>query len=235
MRTLSFRVRCGLGLALLAWAAPWSAQTTYDAVDEQLGRMIAAALVHHPQPQALEARAAERDAQAAVHGGLPEAMLNYRWFGAGPETRVGPQRHGIELRQPIDWPGARRQAASVDRHHAEADRLQAAAFRRQLIADVKRSYFELAHLQEALAVNTEERVLMERYEQIALDRYANGQGNQQSVVKAQTEVSRLDERRRLAGRRVCKPRRLSSPARKARESSESGERADGEPWFATHG
>jgi outer membrane protein TolC len=56
-------------------------------------------------------------------------------------------------------------------------------------------YFEAAYLQEALRVNDEEQDLLRRFESIALKRYATGQGIQQSVVKVQTEISLLDDRR----------------------------------------
>lgn len=188
-----------LSLAIaLGFAQPPSAQQKqipYAPIDRQLDRWIETALREQPTFELLESRVEERTLAAETHAGLPDPMLSYRLFGSSPETRVGPQRQAIEFRQPLGWKGARDKAAARDRHLAEAGRWSIVAEQQRLVAELKRHYVELAYLQEALAVNAEERGVMSRFEQITLNRYANGQGDQQSVIKVQTELSRLAERR----------------------------------------
>ncbi len=81
---------------------------------------------------------------------------------------------------------------------------------RSLVAALKRVYLEAAYLQEALAINADERAILERFEQIALTRYSTGEGIQQSVIRVQTDISRLtDQRIALRERLASVERRIA--------------------------
>ena len=137
-------------------------------------------------------------------------QLGYTYFASTPETRVGPQVHGLELSQGIPWGGKRRLQAEREESLASGATWEASDLERRLVADLKRAYFEVAYLQEALTINSEEQELLRRFESIALKRYSTGEGIQQSVVKVQTEISRLDDRRtNLQQRLDSLARRLS--------------------------
>ena len=55
--------------------------------------------------------------------------------------------------------------------------------------------YALDSLFEALKITEEDLSTLRRYESIALTRYETGTGIQQNVVKVQSEISRLNERR----------------------------------------
>jgi len=214
---LGLLLACAAGLpGLQAFAADppdeAAAQApSFHAVDPQLAQLIAILLEENPR--ALSARAAtrstrEREAQVTS---LPNPTLTYRYYAETPETRVGPQRQALELSQGVPWFGKREQQGRRAAHQAAAAEWQARELELELVAELKRHYFEAAFVQEALAVNADEILLLRRFERIALTRYSTGEGIQQSVIKVQTDISRLvdgetalRQRLDLATRRIAR-------------------------------
>ncbi len=163
------------------------------ASDSQLKELIAALLEGNPEIRSARARWRSRSERVPQARSLPDPELNYRYFAQSPETRVGPQEQTLELSQTVPWKGKRSLQAEQAESVALSAAWQAQDLERLLVAELKRAYFETAYLQEALAVNAGERDLLRRFESIALKRYATGEGIQQSVVKVQTDITRLDD------------------------------------------
>jgi outer membrane protein TolC len=167
----------------------------FHAVDDQLRALIETALTENPQLQSAWTLSKSSFERVAQERSLPDLQLGYRYYVAPPETRVGPQQHTFEISQAVPWGGKRRLQAQRAENLAASRTWEAEDLQRRVVADLKRAYFEAAYLREALRVNEEERELLRRFESIALKRYSTGQGIQQNVVKVQTELSRLDDRR----------------------------------------
>jgi outer membrane protein TolC len=162
--------------------------------DRQLSKLIETLLEDNPQIVSLWARSRSLFERAPQEKSLPDPQLTYRYFAKTPETRVGPQEHWLEFSQGVPWGGKRGLQARRAETLASGTTWEAGNVERRLVAGLKRAYFEAAYLQEALTVNSEERELLRRFESIALKRYTTGQGIQQSVVKVQTDISRLEDR-----------------------------------------
>jgi len=195
-------------IARPAAASDWP-EDRFHVPDSQSRDLIATLLLESPQLRSSWARSQSRMERVPQARSLPEMQFRYTYFASTPETRVGPQTQGLELSQVVPWGGKRRLQAERDESLAVGATWEAADLERMLVADLKHAYFEAAYLQEALEINSEERELLRRFESIALKRYSTGEGIQQSVVKVQTEISRLDDgrtdlRRRLdaMGRRI---------------------------------
>jgi outer membrane protein TolC len=161
--------------------------------DDQLRRLVDTLLAENPRLASAWARSESSFERVPQERSLPDPLLSYRYFAETPETRVGPQEHMLELSQGVPWSGKRRLQAERAESMASGFTWEVEDLERGLVADLKRAYFEAAYLHEALRVNLEERELLERFESIALRRYSTGQGIQQSVVKVQTDVSRLED------------------------------------------
>jgi outer membrane protein TolC len=166
----------------------------FHLVDDQMHGLIETLLAENPWIASAWTRSRSSFEQVDGQRSLPDPLISYRYYAETPETRVGPQEHQFELSQTLPWGGKRRLQAERAENAAAGQTWEAENLERRAVADLKRSYFEAAYLQEALRVNGEERELLRRFEGIALKRYATGQGIQQSVVKVQTEISRLDDR-----------------------------------------
>ncbi len=185
-----------------------SVEQDFHAVDGQLVELIDKLLCDNPAVHAARDRWAAGVEGVEQARALPDPQLTYRLFLEQPETRVGPQRHGLEFSQRVPWPGKR----SLQARRAELASTTAAWNARdlegELVAELKSTYFEAAYLQEALAVNADEVTMLRRFERIALTRYSTGEGIQQNVVKVQTDISRL------AATRVSIRRQLDTVTRR---------------------
>jgi cobalt-zinc-cadmium efflux system outer membrane protein len=170
--------------------------------DQQLTGLIQDLLATQPLLLAARARWQASSEVIAQEKALPDPLVTYRWFASTPETRVGPQEHALEVSQQVPWRGKRGSASQRAAHLAGSAAWNVRGQARTLVARLKHDYFHAAYLQEALAINQEESDLLRRFEAIALTRYATGMGIQQSVVKVQTEISRLVDQRINLRRRL---------------------------------
>jgi outer membrane protein TolC len=191
-------------------AATGAFEDRFHAPDGQARVLIETLLEGNPQIRSTWARSQARFERVDQARSLPDMQLGYTYFASTPETRVGPQSHRLEFSQGVPWGGKRKLQARREETLASGATWEAADLERRLVAELKRAYFEAAYLQEALMINSEERELLRRFESIALKRYSTGEGIQQSVVKVQTDISRLDDRQTdLQERLDAVARRLS--------------------------
>jgi outer membrane protein TolC len=98
---------------------------------------------------------------------------------------------GLGVAQEFPWPGKRSLRAQVAGAQAEAMRTQSGAVSRLVVEQVKMTYFKLAYLQATLDILLRDDKLLVEMEQTAESRYRVGQGNQQEVLKAQLQHTRI--------------------------------------------
>jgi outer membrane protein TolC len=182
----------------------------FHQTDRQLARLIRELLESNPEVLSARAASLSRLERVSQESSLPDPRLSYRYFVDTPETRVGSQEQGLEISQQLPWFGKRELQGKRAGHLATGLSWRARDVERYMVAELKHTYFNLAYLQEALAINGDEAELLHRFERIALTRYSTGSGNQQSVIKVQTDISRLAdqkialrERFEIARRRVA--------------------------------
>jgi len=182
--------------------APLVAGEDFHVSDPRLSELLELLLEENPRLRA--ARAGWRSATERVEraGALPDPLLSYRYYARTPETRVGPQEHGLELSQAVPWKGKLGLETERAERMAENSLWGLRDLERALVAELKRAWFDALYLREALDVNAGERELLRGFEEIALTRYANGEGIQQDVVKVQTQISRLSDRELLLRRQL---------------------------------
>ncbi|MEM9556739.1 MAG: TolC family protein [Acidobacteriota bacterium] len=160
-------------------------------------------LERNPELARARHHAAARAVRAPQVRSLPDPVAALTWFVLPPETRVGPQRLSIAVRQAIPWLAgleAREQAALWAAAAAEAElesrRLQVLTELRRLV--IERSFADL----QSLIVRAE-RDTLARYEEAAQARYSVGTGLQQEVVRIQSQITEVDRRElEIAQRRV---------------------------------
>jgi outer membrane protein TolC len=192
---------------------PLDAATDFHSPDPRLTELIEDLLSDNPEILAAHEYSLSHRERVAQQSSLPDPQLSYRLFLSTPETRVGPQRQGAEFSQALPGFGKRKFQAQRAGHVATATSWRTQELERALVAELKRAYFDAAYLQEALAINSDEAALLRRFEQISLTRYSTGEGIQQSVIKVQTDVTRLaDQRTALQQRLDAVERRIAELA-----------------------
>jgi cobalt-zinc-cadmium efflux system outer membrane protein len=161
-----------------------------------------ATLVEEAQQKNPEIQAATHGAQAASHaakqaGALPDTQIMLQHLSVGsPRPFAGYSNSdfayiGLGASQEFPWPGKRALRAQVAGAQAEAMRTQSGAVSRLVVEQVKMTYFKLAYLQATLEILLRDDKLLVEMEQTAESRYRVGQGNQQEVLKAQLQHTRI--------------------------------------------
>jgi outer membrane protein, heavy metal efflux system len=159
-------------------------------------------LVEEAQQNNPEIQAATHGAQAAVHaakqaGTLPDTQIMVQHLSVGsPRPFAGYTNSdfayiGLGAAQEFPWPGKRALRAQVAGAQADATGAQSGAVSRLVIEQVKKTYFKLAYLQATLDILLRDDKLLGEMEQVAESRYRVGQGNQQEVLKAQLQHTRI--------------------------------------------
>lgn len=149
-----------------------------------------------------EIATAQSGYEAATHvarqvSALPETQLTVQQFAVGsPRPFAGYTNSdfayiGFGVSQEIPFPGKRGLRGEVANSDADARQIQIESVRRTIVAKLKATYFRLAYLQQTLAVLEKDDQLLKDVEQIVESRYRVGQGNQQEVLKAQLQHTKI--------------------------------------------
>jgi outer membrane protein TolC len=162
-----------------------------------LAELVAEALAKAPalasRRAALEAaRQMERPA-AALPDPMVEGMLQNADF---PDFTVGTMEMsmvGVEIRQGLPYPGKRRARAEVARADTDLRSTELAAEERRIAAEVRILYAKLYALDRERQSLSAARELVDLLAATAAARYSTGEGEQEAILKAQLQESRLGE------------------------------------------
>jgi outer membrane protein TolC len=128
---------------------------------------------------------------------LPETQLSVQQFSVGsPRPFAGYSNSdfayiGFGASQDVPYPGKRLLRAQVAEHEADSVEAQTDSVRRMVVGNLKMVYFRLAYIQQTLSVLQRSDELLNQVEQAAEARYRVGQGNQQDVLKAQLQHTKI--------------------------------------------
>ena len=98
---------------------------------------------------------------------------------------------GLGFSQDIPYPGKLRLRGEVVKKDAEVSQQQYESVRRVVLTDLKAVYFQLAYLSKRHAILEGDRELLQQVEQAADARYRSGMGNQQEIIQAQLQQTKL--------------------------------------------
>jgi outer membrane protein TolC len=128
---------------------------------------------------------------------LPETQLSVQQFSVGsPRPFAGYTNSdfayiGFGVSQDIPYPGKRQLRARVAEHEADAMGAQTDSVRRTVVGNLKMAYFRLAYIQQTLGVLQKSDELLNQVQEASEARYRVGQGNQQDVLKAQLQHTKI--------------------------------------------
>jgi outer membrane protein TolC len=98
---------------------------------------------------------------------------------------------GLGVSQDIPYPGKLRLRGEIAERDADIVRQQYESVRRSVVASVKSTYLQLAYLAQTLRILENDGQLLEQMEKAADSRYRSGMGNQQDLLQAQIEQTKL--------------------------------------------
>jgi len=128
---------------------------------------------------------------------FPETQVSVQQFSVGsPRPFAGYSNSdfayiGFGASQDIPYPGKRELRAHIAEHEADSMEAQADSVRSTVVGNLKMIYFRLAYIQQTLGVLQKSDELLNQVQQATESRYRVGQGNQQDVLKAQLQHTKI--------------------------------------------
>ncbi len=98
---------------------------------------------------------------------------------------------GVGVSQDIPYPGKLRLKGEMAKRDADVTQQQYESVRRSVLAGVKSVYFQLAYLSKTLGILESDGQLLQQVEKAADARYRSGMGNQQDLLQAQLQQTKL--------------------------------------------
>ncbi len=128
---------------------------------------------------------------------LPDPQVMVQQFSVGsPRPFAGYTNSdfaylGLGFSQDLPYPGKLRLRGEIAGREAASVRERVQVVLRSVVAELKSTYFRLAYIQNTLAILDRDSKLLEQVEKVADARYRVGQGNEQDVLKAQLQQTKL--------------------------------------------
>jgi outer membrane protein TolC len=182
-----------------ACMSPTALDQAVDPVISELGGphavddYIQFALGQNPTIQATRMRvnsAANRVPQAAS---LPDPMLGVTAYAEPVQTAAGQQELAMTASQKLPWFGKLERAAAMAEQETQAVRAQLTAAELEVIAKVKRAYYELYSVQQAIRITEDNKRQLQLIETIVDRRYrVERQVNLQDLLRVQVALAQLE-------------------------------------------
>jgi outer membrane protein TolC len=164
-----------------------------------LQKLIHEALRKNPDIHSARANYEARTHRPSQVSAPPDPMVGFNYMGnfipPFTEQRNDPSSfRQIMVTQDIPYPGKLRLRGEVAGREASAEWWNYETTRRSVIADVKVAYYGLIAVQKAIEITLKDKDLLDRLEKIAEAQYRVGKGIQQDVLRAQVEISAVEQR-----------------------------------------
>ena len=161
----------------------------------RLADVIEEARVQNPEIKAARARAQAAAYMPRQASAYDDPVFSYEAWNAPESFDVRRADNNIlKLSQKVPFPGKRTLAGTAAERDADVARREADMVQLEVIAAVKRAYWDLWLVHENLLVYSRDKDLVERLARIAERKYAVGQVSQPDVLRAQVELTRLINR-----------------------------------------
>lgn len=150
------------------------------------------ALQQNPEVQAARKRIEAAAYKVPVAASLQDPMLGMTFYPAPVQTAAGEQAYALTANQKIPWKGKLSTQAAMAESQTNVARAELAAVELATIEKVKQAYYELYFIQQTIAVTEAEQLLLEEIRAVADARYRTNQTSQQDVLRADLEISNIE-------------------------------------------
>lgn len=158
-----------------------------------LDELIAAAVANNPKIQAARLQARSLAQRAPQVRALDDPMLMTTTFLEPIQTAAGPQEVMLSITQKLPWFGKRGLRASVAYQDAQAAFARVAAAELKVVEQVKRAYYDLYFLDQAIRVNRDLEVRINQVIESTQRKFEapTGETGLETVYQAQIELMQL--------------------------------------------
>lgn len=210
LRVLFFAI-CGTGLFA---QNPQAMTSPPQPAASSLAALVEEAQRNNPEIQAMTHSYQAAGQMTRSAAALPDTQVMVQHLSVGsPRPFAGYTNSdfayiGLGAAQEFPWAGKRKLRAEAAGLQADAMRAQSEAVGRKVVEQLKIAYYKLAYLQQTLTILLRDDKLLSDMEQIAESRYRVGQGNQQEVLKAQLQHTRILQEINMHHREVAEQQAL---------------------------
>jgi len=175
---------------------PLLALTAAVARCEDLETLVQQVLERNPAILAARRAVDARKSLIAAARTLPDPSVSFETMGNLVTLQRGDPSSARVLRfsQEIPFPGKLGLQGQIASAEADAESWKYEQVRREVVSELKMSYYDLLLARQLTDVVEKSRTLLQQFSEISEARYRVGQGAQQDILKAQVEVSRLLDR-----------------------------------------
>ncbi len=164
---------------------------------EDLDTLVQQALERNPAILAARRAVDARRSLIAAARTLPDPTVSFETMG-NPQLTLMPgdpsSARVLRFSQEIPFPGKLGLQGQIASAEADAETWKYEQVRREVVSELKMSYYDLLLAQKLTDVVEKSRTLLQQFAEISEARYKVGQGAQQDILKSQVEVSRLLDR-----------------------------------------
>lgn len=181
--------------ALLSGSGLQAQEQQAEATPVSLASLLAEAERVHPAIKAEAQMIESKRARIPQVRSLPDPTVGVGWMGnirPFSVQHLDPSSYrGVTAMQEFPYPGKLKLRGQIAEKDVDAEQWNLEAARREVRAEVKSAYYELAAVDQALAVTQRNKELLEKLARIAEEKYKVGKALQQDVIRSQVEVSRI--------------------------------------------
>lgn len=167
--------------------------TLTNMIAQQLDVLIEQAIANNPEIQKFEIQHELYVEKVNEVNTLPDTQFAAGYFISEPETRTGPQRAKISVKQSIPWFGAITARESYASSVADVKFEDLVIAKRKLVAEVSRSFYNLNTLESKKKVLVRNIKLLKNYETLALSSVENGKASAVDVLRIQMRQNDLEQ------------------------------------------
>ncbi len=177
---------------VVAAAEAVSPVLTYLEGAHGLDEYISHAIEQNPQVQAARKQMESLAYQVPVAASLQDPNLLITAQPKPVQTASGEQTLAMAVNQKFPWFGKLEMRAGVAEEQTNIARANLAAAELSTIEKTKRAYFELYFIQQSIMITEAEQQLLSEIRNVANTRYKTGLTSQQDVLRADLEISNIE-------------------------------------------
>ncbi len=167
--------------------------TVHFCIGQQLASYIQYAEQNNLNIQAFELKHSIATEKVNEANTLSDTQISLGYFVSEPETRTGPQRARLSVRQMLPWFGTITARENYASSLAETQYLDIAIAKRKLGLSISQSYYTLFAIKAKQEVLREQIDLLKTYEKLALTAVTVGKASAVDVLQLQIRQNELQQ------------------------------------------
>ena len=168
---------------------------TYNSSAQQLESYIQVAEENNPQIQSFNLKYEIAEEKINEVNAYPDTEFGIGYFVSEPETRTGPQKLRLSVRQMLPWFGTITARENYAGSIADAEYVEIAVAKRQLALAVAQAYYRLYANEAKQKISQENIELLETFHELALNSLEVGNASAVDVLRLQMRQNDLAQQK----------------------------------------